>query len=134
MECRCAHGRLEKCCLALETLFLFLQANNFTAESKLMCFFVYFSITAVISFSALTVGLRNVSQNQQLFVRYFECQSFGVDPNNPCILEVDRRRDQALTFMFAVLLMFAPYTVMVYVVPVDKLKEKWQSWIKKSAP
>ena len=112
-------------------IILFMQEINFRAESKLMCFFMYFSITAVISLSLVTVGLRNISQNQQLFVKYFECQSFGVDPNKPCILEVDHRLDQAFILMFTVLLMFAPYATMVYIIPVDKFKEKWQQWMKK---
>ena len=80
----------------------------------------------------MTVGLRNISQNQQLFVKYFECQSFGMDPDKPSVLEVDRRQDQAFILMFTVLLMLAPYAMMIYIIPVDKFKEKWQQWMKRS--
>ena len=109
-----------------------MQGNNFRAESKLLCFFIYFSVTTVISLTVVSLGLGKKSQDQQLFIRYFKCQSFGVDPVNTCVLEVDRRWDQALTLMFSTLIMFAPYVMMIYIIPVDKFKEKWQIWIQRN--
>ena len=65
-------------------------------------------------------------------MKYFNCQSFGVDPDNPCVLEVDRHWAQIAALIVGILLMLAPYIMMIYIVPVDKFKEKWQMWIKKS--
>ena len=67
-------------------------------------------------------------------MEYFNCQSFGVDPDNPCVLEVDRHWSLITSLVFSILFMFAPYITMVYIMPVDKLKEKWQMWIKKVGP
>ena len=67
-------------------------------------------------------------------MEYFNCQSFGVDPDKPCVLEVDRRWAQITALVVKILLMLAPYVTMVYIVPVDKFKEKLQMRIKKSGP
>ena len=111
-----------------------MQGKSFRAETKLLCYLVYFSITSVFSLSFATVIIRNVSQDHRLFMEYFNCQSFGVDPDNPCVLEVDRHWSLIISLIYSILFMFAPYITMVYIIPVDKLKEKWQIWIKKSRP
>ena len=111
-----------------------MQGKSFRAEIKLLCYFVYYFIISVFSLSFATVIIRNVSQDRRLFMEYFNCQSFGVDPNNPCVLEVDRHWSLITSVILSILFMFAPYITMVYIVPVDKLKEKWQMWIKKSRP
>ena len=111
-----------------------MQGKSFRAEIKLLCYFVYYFIISVFSLSFATVIIRNVSQDRRLFMEYFNYQSFGVDPNNPCVLEVDRHWSLITSLILSILFMFAPYITMVYIVPVDKLKEKWQMWIKKSRP
>ena len=112
-----------------------MQGKSFRAETKLLCFFIYFSISSIISLTFITVILRNAPQDQTLFMKHFNCQSFGVDPNKPCVLiEVDRLGVQIISLMIGTLFMFSPYIVMVYIMPVDKFKEKWQVWTKKSRP
>ena len=111
-----------------------MQGKSFRAEIKLLCYFVYYFIISVFSLSFATVIIRDVPQDRRLFMEYFNCQSFGVDPNNPCVLEVDRHWSLITSVILPILFMFAPYITMVYIVPVDKLKEKWQMWIKKSRP
>ena len=109
-----------------------MQGKSFRAETKLLCYLVYFCISTIIGLSFVTVVVRNTPKDRKLFMEYFTCQSFGVDPDNPCVLEVDRRWAQITALIVYIWLMFAPYVTMIYIVPVDKFKEKWQMWIKKS--
>ena len=76
------------------------------------------------------IGLRNASQNQQGFMEYFACEAVGDDPNDPCIFEVDRQKEQAFTVASYVSHALGPYVILVYAMPVDKLKEKWSMWRK----
>ena len=63
-----------------------------------------------------TIGLRNTSRYQQGFNDYFMCEAFGLDPDNPCTLEVERHRDHALTILALTIQNFAPYVALVYIV------------------
>ena len=109
-----------------------MQGKSFRAETKLLCYLVYVCISTVIGLSFVTVVVRNTPKDRKLFMEYFNCQSFGVDPDNPCVLEVDHRWVQIINLIVGILLMLAPYVTMIYIVPVDKFKEKCQMWIKKS--
>ena len=54
------------------------------------------------------------------------CEAFGSDPDNPCTLEVDRHRDHALIILaLSTIQNFAPYVALVYIIPVDKVKARW---------
>lgn len=105
-----------------------LQKNNYRAEAKLLCFFFYFSFATIFSLTVYAIGFRNALQDQQEFINYFSCEAFGVNPSSPCVLGVDRRRDQALIIASGTMPFFAPYITLIYIVPVDKLKEKWRIW------
>lgn len=74
------------------------------------------------------MGFGNSSQDKQAFTKYFNCEAFGVDSSKPCVIEVDRRRDQALLIVSSTMFVFAPYVTLIYIVPVDKIKEKWGMW------
>ena len=103
-----------------------MQGHNFKAESKLLVFFLYFAIAVALSLIFFTIGSRNIAQYQQGFMDYFVCEAFGVDPDNPCVFEVDRRGDQAFTIASYAMYALGPYVTLVYIVPVDKVKEKWR--------
>ena len=63
-------------------------------------------------------------------MEYFACEAIGDDPNDPCIFEVDRQKEQAFTVASYVSHALGPYVILVYAMPVDKLKEKWSMWRK----
>ena len=109
-----------------------MQEKNFRAETKLLCYLVYYSISTIIGLSYVTVVIKNAPKDRELFMEYFNCQSFGVDPDKPCVLEVGRRWAQITSLIVYILSMFAPYVTMIFIIPVDKFKEKWQMWIKNS--
>ena len=79
----------------------------------------------VLNLISFTIGLRNGFQYQQAFNDYFTCEAFGSDPDNPCTLEVDRHRDHALTIFALTIQNFATYVALVYIIPVDKVKARW---------
>jgi hypothetical protein len=47
------------------------------------------------------------------------CEAIGFDPDNPCVLEVDRHRDHALDILAFTIQSFAPCIALVYIIPVD---------------
>jgi hypothetical protein len=53
------------------------------------------------------------------------CEAFGSNPDNPCVLEVDRYRDHALTVLALTIQSLAPFVALVYIIPVDKVKARW---------
>ena len=53
------------------------------------------------------------------------CEAFGLNPDNPCILEVDRHIDYALTVLAGIVINLAPYVALVYIIPLDKVKAQW---------
>ena len=73
-----------------------------------------------------TIGSRSVFQNQQGLKNYFTCEAFGSDPDDPCILEIDRYRDRAITTAGFVVYTIGPYVTLVYAVPMDKMKDQWR--------
>lgn len=107
----------------------FIQNNNYTAEIKLLCVFLYFSLAVTISLTLFTLASQKAAQQQQGFARYFFCEAIGSDQ---CTLEVDRRGDQAFTVISFAMFAFAPYVTLVYIVPAEKVKAKWRSWKSKS--
>ena len=66
---------------------------------KLLCFFFYFSSGAIFSFILLVIGFQNSIQDMQLFFEYYSCEAYGMDPADPCVLKVDRRKDQTLIIL-----------------------------------
>ena len=55
-----------------------------TAERKVLIVFVYYVILTVISLTAFTLIVQDADRLSSALLRYFECESKGVDPNNPC--------------------------------------------------
>jgi hypothetical protein len=60
------------------------------------------------------------------------CEAFGFDPDNPCVLEVDRHRDHALTILAITVQNLAPCVALVYIIPVDKVKAQWNKLLTNS--
>ena len=110
--------------MRLIILFL-LQGKNHRAEYRLLVFLFYFAFALALSLILYTNGLRNTFQYQQRFNDYFMCEAFGSDPDNPCVFEVDRYTDHALTILANIVHNLAPCVVLVYIIPVDKVKTQW---------
>ena len=53
------------------------QGKSFRAETKLLCYLVYFSISTVIGLSFVMVIVRNTPKDRKVFMEYFNCQSFA---------------------------------------------------------
>jgi hypothetical protein len=105
-------------------LFIIIQGRNFTAEFKLLCFFFYFSIATTISVALIGARSGKFQQNQQLYSDYFFCETFGIDPDNPCVLEVDGYMDQSLTIATYATFIFTPYIILIYILPVERLMKR----------
>ena len=76
-----------------------------------------------------TIGSRDIAEDQIGFRDYFVCEAFGADPEDPCIFEVDRRVNQAFTTAsYATAYTLGPYATLVYIVPIDKVKNQWRKW------
>ena len=102
----------------------FSQRSYIRAEMKLLCFFFYFCFAAIFSYTVLVIGgFHSILQDTLLFLQYFSCEAYGVDPSSPCVLEVDRRQDQSLILLSNIMLIFAPYITLIYIVPVNKVKD-----------
>ena len=98
-----------------------MQGRNLTAEFKLLFFFFYLSITTVCGLALIGVRAGKYQQNQQLYLDYFFCEMFGIDPDNPCMLEVDAYMDQSLQIATYVTYTFTPYIILIYILPVERL-------------
>ena len=104
-----------------------MQGSNFRAECRLLVFLLYFAFAVALNLMLFTIGLSNMSRNEQGLKDYFTCEAFGSNPVDPCILEVDLHRVHALQIAaFVVHTFSAPYVTLVYVIPVDKVKEQWK--------
>ena len=97
---------------------MLLQGRNFTAEFKLLCFFFYFSITTICGLALIGVRSGRSYQNQLLYSDYFLCETFGIDADDPCVLEVDGYKDQSLLLATSAMLIFAPCIILIYILPV----------------
>ena len=53
------------------------------------------------------------------------CEALGLDPDDLCVLEVDRHTDHALTIVAIIVQSIAPCVTLVYIIPVDKVKNQW---------
>ena len=102
-----------------------LQGGNLRAECRLLVFLSYFAFALALSLILYTNGLRNAFQYQQGFNDYFMCEAFGSNPDNPCILKVDRYTDQVLTILANIIHNLAPCVALVYIIPVEKVKAQW---------
>ena len=102
-----------------------MQGGNLRAECRLLIFLFYFAFAVALNLVLFTIGLRNADRNQQEFNNYFTCEAFGSDPDDPCVLEVDRHRDHALTILAIIVQSIAPCITLVYIIPVDKVKTQW---------
>ena len=91
-----------------------MQGSNLRAEYRLLIFLLYFAFAVALNLMLFTIGLRNISRNEQGLKDYFTCEAFGSNPVNPCILEVDLHRDHALKIAaFVVHTFSAPYVTLV---------------------
>lgn len=95
-----------------------------TAERKILIVFVYYIILVVIALTAFTLTIRDEEEFSSAVLRYFECESKGVDPDNPCdpssyikLLHI------ALTSLSYILLGLFPMVNFIFVISVRELKQ-----------
>ena len=55
-----------------------------TAERKILMVFVYYVILAVIALLTFSISIRDLPSFIKEVLLYFNCESRGVDPTNPC--------------------------------------------------
>ena len=101
-----------------------MQGRNYTAEFKLLCFFFYFSIATTFGHALIGARLGKIQQNRQIYSDYFLCESFGIVPDNPCVLEVDGYRDRSLLILSYAAFIFTPYIILIYILPVERLMKR----------
>ena len=106
---------------------LLLQGRSFTAEFKLLWFLFYFSFATSCGFALIGARSGKLQQNQQLYFDYFFCETFGIDPDNPCVLDVDGYVDQSLRIATNATFTFTPYIILIYILPVGRLVRKLKS-------
>ena len=108
-----------------------MQRRYYTAEFKLLCFFFYYSIATTFGLALIGAISGKSQQNQQLYFNYFFCESFGIVPDNPCVLEVDGFRDQLLLILSYATFIFTPYIILIYILPVERLMKRVKLNMKK---
>jgi hypothetical protein len=54
------------------------------------------NLTLTIGVALIGPRFGKFQQNQQLYSDYFFCETFGIDPDNTCVLEVDGYTDQCI--------------------------------------
>lgn len=98
-----------------------------TAERKILIVFVYYIILAVVALTAFTLTIRDEEDFSSAVLSYFQCESKGVDPNNPCdtssyttLLHI------ALTSLSYILLGLFPMINFIFVISVRELKQYMQ--------
>ena len=98
----------------------------------------YFSSFSIFQLQPCTCGLAltgvragKYQQNQQLYLDYFFCEKFGIDPDNPCMLEVNGYMGQSLQIATYATYTFTPYIILIYILPVERLWGKVKLNMKK---
>ena len=77
-----------------------------------------------MSLILFAIGLHRAGEYQQGFDQYFRCEAFGYNPQNPCVLQVDRSSYIALNIVSYSTYVLAPYVSFVYIIPFEKVKNK----------
>ena len=75
-------------------------------------------------------GIRISIQQQHEFTNYFNCEALGVNPDDPCVLEVSRLKSRVLIILTNVFGAVTPYVILIYIVPVKKIKDVFGTWRK----
>ena len=108
-----------------------IQNINVSAESKLLVFFIYFALAIGIDLIIIMVGIRISIQQQQGITNYFSCEALGVNVDDPCVLEVSRLKSRVLITLTNVFGAITPYVILIYIVPVKKIKDVFGTWRKR---
>lgn len=102
-----------------------------TAERKILIVFVYYVILAVIALLSFSLTVRDGNTFITEVYKYFNCESKGVDPNNPCDTSGYRKvLHIALTSLSYILLGIFPVFNFLFVINVHELK----SFLKRKFP
>ena len=98
-----------------------------TAERKILIVFLYYILLAVVALTAFTLTTRDGDGFYSAVLRYFECESKGVDPNNPCDQSsYTKQLHVALTSLSYILLGLFPMVNFIFVISVRELKQYLQ--------
>ena len=58
------------------------------------------------------------------YIDYFTCEGFGIDSNDPCILNVDRTETLTFTSIAYFGHAMGPYATLIFIFPINKIREK----------
>ena len=79
-----------------------------------------------ISLTFFTVSSQRINEYQSEFIKFFGCQAFGFNEENPCVFDLDRRDFQSYNVISYAMFALAPYVSLIYIVRVEDLKAKWK--------
>ena len=103
-----------------------------TAERKILIVFIYYVLLAAISLVAFSLSIKSIDQFIAEVLKYFKCESRGVDPDNHCDKYINsylKHRQVALISMSHILLGLYPVVNLVYVVNIRELKKLIKKWL-----
>ena len=96
-----------------------------TAERKLLIVFVYYVVLAVIALTTFTLTSQDRERFTSALLYYFECESKGVDPNNPCDPNIYMKLEHvALGSLSYILLGLFPMVNLIFVISVQYLQKR----------
>ena len=100
------------------------------AERKLLFVFVYYVVVIVFILLGFTLRVRGREIFLSEILCYFQCESHGVDPENPCDTSgYDNSLNVVMTAIAYVLLGVFPLANFIFVVNVGELKQNIKKWL-----
>ena len=129
----CVFVRFSSSVLQQHGLFKAKQSRNpykiGTAERKILIAFVYYIILAVVALTTFTLVVEDADKHSLALLRYFECESKGVDLNKPpCDPNTYiKLQHVALISLTYILLGLFPVVDFVFVISVRELKQYVQN-------
>ena len=101
-----------------------------TAERKILIVFVYYVFLAVFALLTFSLSIRNEDQFITEVLKYFKCESKGIDPDNTCDTNgYLKHRQVALISISHILLGLYPVVNLIFVINFQELKKHMKKWI-----
>ena len=93
-----------------------------------MIVFVYYVVLAAIALTTFTLAVRNEESFSSAVLKYFECESRGVNANNSCDAYIFiKQEDVALTSLSYILLGLFPMVNFIFVINVQEFRKYVQN-------
>jgi hypothetical protein len=97
-------------------------------ERKILLFFIYNAVFAVIGISALSGFARKADLFQSELVRYFTCEFNGHNPLNPCDRSIiEGIEPDGVTIMVYIIGGSLPIVNLIFVISIKDVKKRFMS-------